>query len=136
MRHFSVQRLVLAFHSLDDGPYCSPQVLDKKTYKAIMAYAQSSDPTLTYHKSAKELTKEAKEFIEDLLDPDPEQRLGCRGGGFEEIEVHAWLDGFKFEGLADGSLDAPFQNTCTSQAAAYSLGLPRSTIRLVCTTRH
>ena len=86
-----------------------------ETYKAIMSYAQSSEHKLTYHESSKELSREAKEFIEDLLEPDPAQRLCCRGGSFEEVEVHAWFDGFKFDAFKDGSVDAPFQSMCSAE---------------------
>ena len=82
------------------------------TYKAIMSFAQSSERKLNYHDSTKKLSNEAKEFIEDLLEPDPGQRLCCRGGGIEEVEVYAWFDGFKFDAFKDGAIDAPFQSMC------------------------
>ena len=89
------------------------------TYKSILAYAKSEEHRLDYPKTSTAISKQAKDFIEDLLDPDPIQRLGCRGGGFEEIEVHAWFDGFNFVSLEDGSSDAPFQQHCQEEATKF-----------------
>ena len=87
-----------------------------RTYQGILAYASSPEPKLEYPKTAKDLSENAKSFIEDLLEPNPKQRLGCRGGGFEQFEVHKWLHGLDFTSLEDGSLESPFQKVCQDEA--------------------
>lgn len=68
-----------------------------QTYAAIMAYAKEDTGPVYPTRLKPKVSRDARDFIEDLLDPDPKQRLGCRGGGFDDIECHAWFDDFTWQ---------------------------------------
>jgi len=64
-----------------------------------------------------------KELLEDLLDPNPDERLGCRsnvgGNVTEDIESHAFYEGLNFVALGDCSLEAPYRKECEALAATF-----------------
>jgi len=66
------------------------------------------------------LSAEAEMFLNGLLDPTAEQRLGTRGVGAEEVQVAKWMSGFNFNELSSKKLDAPHvsQTSAVKPAAA------------------
>jgi hypothetical protein len=88
------------------------------TYKKIMEYAQNKDAKLTYPADAKP-SKAACELLEDLLDANPTNRLGCRGGGLEEIAVHSFFDDFSWQGLEDTTMVSPFRDECHKTSSEF-----------------
>lgn len=60
------------------------------------------------------LTPSAEAFVNDLLTPDPEQRLGVCGVGPEEIRAHSWMAKTDWYGLANKTIDAPHASLIAS----------------------
>ena len=64
-----------------------------------------------------------KELLEDLLDPNPDERLGCRSkvGAHvtEDIEHHSFYKGFNFIALGDCAVEAPYYTDCHGLATAF-----------------
>ena len=55
-----------------------------------------------------QMTEEAKDLINKLLDKDPEKRLGTQGGA-SEVMGHAFFQDLDIEKLLDKELDAPYK---------------------------
>ncbi|XP_041078803.1 G protein-coupled receptor kinase 6-like isoform X3 [Polyodon spathula] len=53
-------------------------------------------------------SEEAKSLCRMLLEKDPIQRLGCRGGGAAEVKVHPLFKSINFKRLEAGMLEPPF----------------------------
>jgi len=53
------------------------------------------------------LADKAETFLNLLLEPNPEQRLGVRGVGPEEVRAAGWMSGMDWVGLSNRSLQAP-----------------------------
>ena len=65
--------------------------------------------------------------MDNLIDPDTSTRLGCRGDeatNIADIEGEAWLDGFNWSALEDGSMPSPFATACKDHAAKSFTGPP------------
>lgn len=60
----------------------------------------------------KSFSIEVKELLDELLDPKPEMRIGCRGGGSEELREHAWFTKFEWTEMEQGTAKAPAEGTC------------------------
>jgi len=91
---------------------------DMMTYKNIMAYASEAEPKIEYPQGDKAPSKKVKELIEDLLDPKPDVRLGCRSNeSFDDFQVHEFFEGFNFVSLEDGSLPAPWKADCEAKCS-------------------
>lgn len=60
-----------------------------------------------------------KDLVEDLLEPDPEARLGCRTSAFEEFQNHGFFSDFNFVALEDGSLTSPFNDRCQTEVTHF-----------------
>ena len=45
--------------------------------------------------------------MEELLAPEPAERLGMGARGYAEMRRHAWFDGFDWSALRDGTMAAP-----------------------------
>jgi len=48
-----------------------------------------------------------EEVLNDLLHPQPAQRLGARSGGLKEVRAAKWFDGFAWAQLETGKMAAP-----------------------------
>lgn len=48
-------------------------------------------------------------FLTQLLCKDPDQRLGCCGGGAQEVKEHSLFRHINFKRLEAGMLDPPFK---------------------------
>lgn len=102
-----------------EGHASLTELSDVQTYAAIMAYAKEDTGPVYPTRLKPKVSRDARDFIEDLLDPDPKQRLGCRGGGFDDIECHAWFDDFTWQNLEDATLEAPFSRMCHDTAREF-----------------
>uniref|UniRef100_A0A8C9P608 G protein-coupled receptor kinase n=1 Tax=Spermophilus dauricus TaxID=99837 RepID=A0A8C9P608_SPEDA len=52
---------------------------------------------------------QARSFCSQLLCKDPEERLGCRGGGAREVKEHPLFKKLNFKRLGAGMLEPPFK---------------------------
>ncbi|XP_005998649.1 cGMP-dependent protein kinase 1-like [Latimeria chalumnae] len=75
-----------------------------------------SDPMKTYNlilkgidmvEFPKKITKNAANFIKKLCRDSPSERLGNQKNGVKDIQKHKWFDGFNWEGIRNGTLNAP-----------------------------
>lgn len=63
-----------------------------------------------------------QDFLNGLLDPAVDRRLGTRGVGAEEIQVSKWMTGFSWSDLTSKAMEAPHRdNTSTVKTAAAKL---------------
>ncbi|KAF0022768.1 hypothetical protein F2P81_024749 [Scophthalmus maximus] len=53
-------------------------------------------------------SEDAKSICKMLLDKDPTERVGCRGGGASEVKAHPIFRSVNFKRLAAGMLQVPF----------------------------
>lgn len=53
------------------------------------------------------MSKNAVNLIKRLCRDNPGERLGYQKGGVSDIQKHKWFDGFNWEGLRRGTLNAP-----------------------------
>jgi len=53
-------------------------------------------------------------LIKALMEKEPNKRLPMLPGGIENIQRHKWYSGFRWEKLADGTLDPPYAPTVNS----------------------
>ncbi|CAL9682452.1 unnamed protein product [Knipowitschia caucasica] len=76
-----------------------------------------SDPMKTYNiilrgidmiAFPKKITKSAAILIKRLCRDNPSERLGNQKNGIKDIQKHKWFEGFNWEGLRQGTIDAPF----------------------------
>jgi len=58
------------------------------------------------------MSEECKDFITKLLEKDPINRLGSKGG-IEEVLAHPFLSTINFESLVDKQLEPPFKPKLT-----------------------
>eukprot|EP00299_Pterocystis_sp_00344_P013354 c6533_g1_i2.p1 GENE.c6533_g1_i2~~c6533_g1_i2.p1 ORF type:complete len:314 (+),score=52.78 c6533_g1_i2:109-1050(+) len=54
------------------------------------------------------LSANLKSFITQLTEPSPETRLGTEGGA-QAVINHPWFEGFDWEGLRNGTMEAPYK---------------------------
>ena len=66
------------------------------------------------------LTDGAESFINGLLDPAPERRLGTRGVGAEEVRAARWMTGFDWNDLANKNLEPPHASSTSAIKVSYS----------------
>ncbi|XP_078508879.1 G protein-coupled receptor kinase 6 isoform X1 [Lissotriton helveticus] len=58
---------------------------------------------------SEKFSEEARSFCTMLLCKDPKERLGCRGGGAQEVKDHPLFRNLNFKRLEAGMLDPPFK---------------------------
>ena len=56
----------------------------------------------------KVINSTAKHLIKGLLQENPAVRLGCFGGGVDDVKSHAWLQGFDWEACVRFEVKAPW----------------------------
>jgi len=74
-------------------------------------YARISDHTRI---SGTGLPQRCEDFLNDLLMPNPDQRLGMRGVGAEEIRAAPWMSSFDWYSLSNNALEAPHASMTSS----------------------
>eukprot|EP01017_Pseudomicrothorax_dubius_P023633 TRINITY_DN2520_c0_g1_i2.p1 TRINITY_DN2520_c0_g1~~TRINITY_DN2520_c0_g1_i2.p1 ORF type:complete len:815 (+),score=191.06 TRINITY_DN2520_c0_g1_i2:35-2479(+) len=120
-----------AFTIIGTPHYMAPEILTGKGYSfstdlwslGICLYEfmcglvpfgeESEDPYEIYEEIVKKDIKfpsylkdrKARKLIDQLLNRNPEQRLG---GSYAALKAHAWFDNFDWEKLSDRDLKAPF----------------------------
>merc|ERR1712087_171541 len=55
-----------------------------------------------------EFSADLKDFLNELLDPQADQRIGARGAGFEELRLHPWLVGIDMESMLSAEHKVPY----------------------------
>merc|ERR1711920_679669 len=55
------------------------------------------------------------DLIKSLLKKEPSERLTMRPGGVQNLQNHKWYQGFDWEALATGTMEAPFKPTVKSK---------------------
>lgn len=82
-----------------------------------------SDPMKTYNMILKgidavdfprKITRSAQNLIKKLCRDNPTERLGYGRGGIREIQKHKWFEGFNWDGLLRGTMQAPITPTVNS----------------------
>ena len=75
----------------------------------------NKDPIIIYQniltnnkKFPKIIDRDAKTLINHLLVADPLKRYGCLKNGVGDIKYHRFYNGFKWDNLWQGSIEAPF----------------------------
>ncbi len=63
------------------------------------------------------ISADLSKFLNELLEPSIEQRLGCKTGKLaynsrEQIRKHKWFEGFKWDELQNGTLASPAKMFC------------------------
>ena len=87
---------------------------EEEIYEAIMTYAQQSrqvGPTVALwnRRQISQLSPEVRSLIEELLAPEPSERLGMLAkGSYAALRKHTWFDGFDWSALKAGKLAAPW----------------------------
>jgi len=70
---------------------------EMQIYAAITAHGQDSAPPLPF---PPEVTNEARSMIDELMQPQLDERLGCRGAGADDItDCTEWFVGFPWSAL-------------------------------------
>jgi len=55
-----------------------------------------------------EFSSDLKDLLNDLLDPTPDSRIGCRGAGFEELRLHQWFVGIDMKTMLTADHSVPY----------------------------
>ena len=63
-------------------------------------------------------TPSLRELLNDLMHPTAHRRLGARGTGPKELRHARWFNGFPWERLEAGKLDAPHKKHAADAIAA------------------
>jgi len=93
----------------------------------ILAYAGAVEPKIKYPEKnidnapyKNSLSNGARDWIEDLLDPDPETRLGSPSRNrLVSEEGHEFIEGINLAALEDGSLKSPCYDACVKESNSF-----------------
>lgn len=70
---------------------------------------------------SRKLSPRTRSLLQDLLQVDPERRLGCSGSGWQEVKNHAFFQGIDWDAMAQRKLEPfirPKSNTAYYDGAA------------------
>eukprot|EP01046_Picozoa_sp_COSAG06_P029596 COSAG06_NODE_2754_length_6338_cov_31.078859_2_plen_1758_part_00 len=87
---------------------------EDEIYESIMTYAHQTKEVgpsvaLWNRRQISQLSEEVRSLIEELLAPEPSERLGMLSqGGYAQLRKHKWFDGFDWSALKAGKLPAPW----------------------------
>lgn len=87
---------------------------EDEIYESIMTYAQQTKEVgpkvaLWNRRQVSQLSDDVRSLVEQLLSPEPSQRLGMESqGGYVRLRKHKWFDGFDWSALKAGKLAAPW----------------------------
>ena len=59
-------------------------------------------------KAPKHVSPESADFVEQLLIKNPNERIGCRAGGVDEIKNHPWFAEIDWEKLLYKQIPPPY----------------------------
>jgi len=76
-------------------PFVAKREID--TYSSITNFRPSNLET------PKDMPATLRQLLEQLLNPDPEQRLGCTSSGITALKTHKWFAEINWERLANGT---------------------------------
>jgi len=81
----------------DTHPFAAPdsEKIDQKTCEQPIEFRDEIDPEL-------------RSLITELCVKSKSERLGCKGGGIDELKQHAFFSGFDWAALAAGEMEAEF----------------------------
>ena len=89
------------------GPNRALSEEDDAFSRAIVEYADGARQLWT-PADCGTISPEARRLVERLLEPNPEDRLGCRSsGGFDALKSDAFFRDFAWQDLRDGRLQPP-----------------------------
>ena len=112
------------------------QALSETELRHKIMHHAKADVRATHGNALAAFSPALATFIEGLLDPEAEARLGSRGGGFAELEAHAWFEELDIEHLQQGILEAPLKAQCAQLVQKASQATPQALSAFMDTTPH
>jgi len=67
-----------------------------------------------------EFSSDLKDLLNDLLNPQADARIGCRGGGFEELRLHPWFGSLDMNTIAHKSTGMSGDHNVPYHAASFA----------------